>query len=56
MRDRLDRLGSDALVEDLFGLNIRGVRTIWTMLARPRSAYEAALASPQRPISWSGAF
>lgn len=56
MRDRLDRLGSDALVEDLFGLNIRGVRTIWTMPARPRSACEAAWASPRRPVWWFGAF
>ncbi|MEM8636854.1 MAG: hypothetical protein AAGF33_17950 [Pseudomonadota bacterium] len=38
----LKRLGSSELVEDLFGLNLRGLRTIWEMIRQPTTVYQAA--------------
>lgn len=36
------KLGFDALIEDLFGLNIRGLATIRDIFWRPRTVFEAA--------------
>lgn len=35
-------LGSDELIEDVFGLNVRGLRTVRDMFARPSLVYDAA--------------
>lgn len=37
-----DGLGVDDLVEDIFGLNLRGLKTIWTLITRPWLYFEAA--------------
>lgn len=37
-----DGLGVDDLVEDIFGLNWRGLKTIWTLFTRPALYFEAA--------------
>lgn len=37
-----DGLGIDDLVEDIFGLNLRGLKTIWTLIRRPWLYFEAA--------------
>lgn len=44
-------LGADALIEDIFGLNIRGLGTIKDMIAAPRIVYEAA-----RAADWAGRY
>lgn len=36
------RVSVDDVVQDLFGLNLRGLRSIWTLIARPRRYFEAA--------------
>lgn len=38
----VDGLGIDDLVEDLFGINIRGLNTIWILIRRPWLYFEAA--------------
>lgn len=42
MNKTADGLGIDDLVEDLFGINIRGLKTIWTLIRRPWLYFEAA--------------
>jgi len=48
MRDDVDSDRSnekpdfDSLLADLFGLNIRGARTLWDLLARPKLVFESA--------------
>ncbi|NQY38639.1 MAG: hypothetical protein HRT80_00925 [Henriciella sp.] len=32
----------DSLLADLFGLNIRGARTLWDLIARPKRVFESA--------------
>ncbi|NNU17123.1 hypothetical protein HK107_12400 [Parvularcula sp. ZS-1/3] len=44
-------LGSDELVEDLFGLNVRGLRTLRDMVIRPARVFEAA-----RRADWRGEY
>ncbi|PHR92137.1 MAG: hypothetical protein COA69_09010 [Robiginitomaculum sp.] len=46
-KDRLDAntIGFDDFLEDLFGLNIRGLKTLWTSFANPK-AYFQACSSP----------
>lgn len=51
MQTRRTELGLDQLVEDFFGLNIRGFRTIRQMFTRPRKAFEAA-----RDPDWCGQY
>ncbi len=36
------KVGGDDLIEDVFGLNLRGLKTLWVMFASPRRGYEAA--------------
>ena len=36
------KVGGDDLIEDMFGLNLRGLKTLWVMFASPRKGYEAA--------------
>ena len=36
------RLRADSLAEDVFGLNARGLRTIWATIVRPRDVFGAA--------------
>lgn len=43
--------GTDVLIEDMFGLSLRGFRTIALMFLRPREVYEAA-----RTPDWGGSF
>ena len=38
----VDGLGIDDLVEDLFGINLRGLSTIWILIRRPWLYFEAA--------------
>ena len=38
----VDGLGVDDLFEDIFGLNIRGLKTIWTLVTQPWLYFEAA--------------
>ena len=40
--------GWDALLNDLFGLNVRALRTMWAIFATPRRVYVAA-----RDVDWS---
>ena len=35
-------VGGDDLIEDMFGLNLRGLKTLWVMFVSPRRGYEAA--------------
>tara|TARA_X000000950_G_scaffold203679_1_gene245083 strand:- start:70944 stop:71696 length:753 start_codon:yes stop_codon:yes gene_type:complete len=35
-------LGMDDLSEDMFGLSLRGLRTMWTVFASPKKIFEAA--------------
>lgn len=44
-------LGNSDLVEDVFGLNLRGLRTIWDMFRRPSTVYTAA-----RDRAWSSRY
>lgn len=37
-----DRIGFDSLLEDLFGLNVKGLKTIWTLLISPAKYFQAA--------------
>lgn len=37
-----DRLGFDSLLHDMFGLNIRGLRTVWDTTFRPSRTFTAA--------------
>lgn len=39
---KTDKVGVDDIVEDAFGLNVRGLATLWTMFAHPVRAYAAA--------------
>ncbi|MEM1379682.1 MAG: hypothetical protein AAGH41_03555 [Pseudomonadota bacterium] len=48
---RGDQLGLDELVDDVFGLNVRGLKTIIDTLVRPRLVFDAA-----RQADWSGAY
>ncbi|MAK60133.1 MAG: hypothetical protein CMK09_04065 [Ponticaulis sp.] len=36
------KVGMDDLVEDMFGLNVRGLHTIWAMYRRPARVFETA--------------
>nr|WP_070960988.1 hypothetical protein [Hyphomonas sp. Mor2] len=44
MNDRWQhqRPGLDSLIEDVFGLNIRGLKTLWQLIIRPRDVFESA--------------
>ncbi|MBB4658667.1 hypothetical protein [Parvularcula dongshanensis] len=44
-------LGADAMVEDVFGLNLRGLKTIRDMFVRPARVYAAA-----RTQDWGGRY
>ena len=46
-----DSLGVDAVIEDVFGLNLRGLRTIWAMFIHPHRVFSAA-----RDEKWRGLF
>ena len=48
---KADVVGFDDFLEDLFGLNIRGLKTLWISFRSPRSYYKAAT-SP----NWLGLF
>lgn len=37
-----DKVGLDDIVEDAFGLNVRGLQTLWAMIVRPAKVFEAA--------------
>ncbi|HBH90464.1 hypothetical protein [Ponticaulis sp.] len=39
---RSRKVGGDDLIEDMFGLNLRGLKTLWVMFVSPRVGYEAA--------------
>lgn len=39
---QIDRIGFDSLLEDLFGLNIKGLKTIWTLMVSPAKYFQAA--------------
>ncbi|MEL6258307.1 MAG: hypothetical protein AAFQ67_04530, partial [Pseudomonadota bacterium] len=41
----------DELIQDAFGLNIRGVQTLWALLAHPSRVFTAA-----QSIDWAGRF
>lgn len=43
-----DKVGLDDIVEDAFGLNVRGLQTLWAMIVRPAKVFEAA-----RSPDWS---
>jgi hypothetical protein len=45
------RVSADDIVQDLFGLNLRGLRSIWTLVVRPRHYFEAATYA-----DWQGRF
>lgn len=49
--DREEKLGNSELLEDIFGLNIRGLRTIWDMFVRPAQVFAAA-----RSADWRGTY
>ena len=36
------KVSGDDLIEDMFGLNLRGLKTLWVMFVSPRRGYEAA--------------
>lgn len=38
------RVGLDDLVEDMFGLNVRGIHTLWAIFTKPRKVFESARA------------
>lgn len=40
-RNMSDQPGWDALIEDIFGLSVRGLKTIWDMMVRPAQVLEA---------------
>lgn len=42
LQPRASRLGFDNLLEDIFGLNIRALKTIWTTFSNPKSYFMAA--------------
>ena len=37
-----DLIGLDDFLEDMFGMNIRGFKTIWVLLTRPKLYFIAA--------------
>lgn len=41
----------DSLLSDLFGLNVRGARTLWDLLARPKRVFDSA-----RVYDWRSAY
>lgn len=41
----------DSLLSDLFGLNVRGAKTLWDLLARPKRVFESA-----RVFDWRSAY
>lgn len=43
------RIGSDEFFYDIFGINIKGLKSIWTLLARPAEYFDAA-----RLPDWGG--
>ncbi|MBU1287790.1 MAG: hypothetical protein KJ871_08710 [Alphaproteobacteria bacterium] len=43
--------GWDALLDDLFGLNVRALASMWAILAAPRKVFEAA-----RDVDWLGKY
>lgn len=43
-----ERPGFDSLIEDLFGLNVRGLKTIWQLLISPKHVFETARVSDWR--------
>ena len=47
----LATLPMDALAEDLFGLNVRGLRSVRTLWARPKRYFAAA-----RSLDWNGTY
>lgn len=47
-RDKTSDIGLDDLTEDIFGLNVRAFKTVWTVLATPKRAFIAA-----RDPNWS---
>lgn len=42
---KTEKSSFDDLAEDIFGLNIRGIKTIWMLFANPAAVFEAAMAS-----------
>ena len=48
-KQQVDGPGFDSLVHDVFGLNIRGVRTVWDTTFRPSRTFSAA-----RSADWLG--
>lgn len=46
-----ERPGLDALAEDVFGLNVRGIKTIWHLISKPSEVFAAA-----RDVNWEGRF
>lgn len=49
--DKAPNVGLDDVTEDIFGLNIKGLRTIWTLFWKPPRVFDAA-ASPD----WAGRY
>lgn len=47
----MNNLGTDELIEDAFGLNVRGLRTISDMFIRPAKVFQAA-----RAKDWDGRY
>lgn len=50
-KQQVDGPGFDSLVHDVFGLNIRGVRTVWDTTFRPSRTFSAA-----RSADWLGRY
>lgn len=48
---RLKSVGYDDLIEDIFGLNMRGLKSIWILFKNPKAYYDAAW-----DADWSGKF
>lgn len=39
---KIDKVGFDSFLDDLFGMNIKGLKTIWALLVRPADYFKAA--------------
>jgi len=48
---QLDQIGYDALIGDIFGLNIRGLKSLWISIKNPRAYYRSALS-----LDWQDKF
>lgn len=48
---KVTKPGYDDLLEDVLGLNVRGIKTLWTSIFKPRLYYQAS-----RDADWAGKF